>query len=273
MQPLRGTAPEKKFEFVIEHTENAQNPAHTIFPVLKCVEARWHLIGTGFFIAGYGIFATARHVLEDACDKDGRANCAIGILHFMPERYFFRRIVHVCWNSVSDVAIGIVEPMKEDGAIDMLNNGFLGVTLRVPSTGSQVVTYAYPNHLVTNDSEGAKIELFPAMYEGTLEEYFPEGRDPKMMPGPCFQTSMHVHGGASGGPVFDEHGRVFGICCTGWEGQPLSFVSRIIEIFALSLNLPTDWGLPGTRCIGVPEMVERKWIDCFPETRFNGRAV
>lgn len=273
MQPLRGAASEKKYGFVIEHTELTVDPVHTIFPILKCVDGQWHLIGTGFFIAGYGIFATAKHVLLDVCDKDGEATCAIGILHSLPGRYFFRRIVHVCWSSIADVAIGIVDPMKEEGATDMLNNGFLGLTPRVPLAGAQVVTYAYPNHMIENAPEGAKIALFPAMYEGSIEEYFPKGRDRIMMPGPCFQTSILMHGGSSGGPVFDEHGRVFGICSTGWDDLPLSFVSRISAIFALFLNLPMDWGSPETRRFSVPEMVERKWIDCFPATRFDGRAV
>jgi hypothetical protein len=47
---------------------------------------------------------------------------------------------------------------------------------------------------------------------------------------------MWLHGGASGGPVVDSHGRVFAINPASFGGAPdISFVSRVIDILGLTL--------------------------------------
>jgi hypothetical protein len=56
------------------------------------------------------------------------------------------------------------------------------------------------------------------------------------LPGPCYQTTMTVIGGASGGPVFNKYGKVIGVNSTGYDGQQISFVSRIHE--ALTFKVP-----------------------------------
>jgi V8-like Glu-specific endopeptidase len=42
-------------------------------------------------------------------------------------------------------------------------------------------------------------------------------------PGESFQTSMNTLGGASGGPVFNEHGEVFAVVSSGIDGRSLAF--------------------------------------------------
>ena len=58
------------------------------------------------------------------------------------------------------------------------------------------------------------------------------------MPGPCFSTSMHMHGGASGGPVFDQaSGRVCGINSTSFSGATnVSFVSMIEGLLDIDIE-------------------------------------
>jgi hypothetical protein len=51
---------------------------------------------------------------------------------------------------------------------------------------------------------------------------------------PYYQTSMHLHGGASGGPVFNGGGRVFGIASSSYEGAvDLAFVTPVIGVLAI----------------------------------------
>ena len=46
-----------------------------------------------------------------------------------------------------------------------------------------------------------------------------------MLPEPYFRTLIVIHGGVSGGSMFDDHGNVFAIDRTGLEGEPISYVS------------------------------------------------
>ena len=55
------------------------------------------------------------------------------------------------------------------------------------------------------------------------------------MPASCFHTSMHVHRGASGGPVVGADGATFGINSTGSDGTNWSAVSRIADILPLRI--------------------------------------
>jgi hypothetical protein len=59
-------------------------------------------------------------------------------------------------------------------------------------------------------------------------------RDSNLVSWPHFVTSVNLKGGSSGGPVFDEYGRVFGINCVGGiEG--LSYMARVCELLTLSV--------------------------------------
>lgn len=70
----------------------------------------------------------------------------------------------------------------------------------------------------------------------------------------------HVHGGASGGPVFGADGRVFGINSTGWDQTALSYVSRINEL--LDLELPSVEFPPGSapRAMSLRELAKHDLI-------------
>ena len=75
-----------------------------------------------------------------------------------------------------------------------------------------------------------------------------------------------MHGGASGGPVVDQRGRVFGINSTGFQGMDVSYVSRINELFPLSLDVEES----GTvRTLSIPEIVNRGWITFDPRLDEN----
>jgi hypothetical protein len=71
----------------------------------------------------------------------------------------------------------------------------------------------------------------------TVENVLPDGRDRTLLPSKCFQTSMNILGGASGGPVAFGEGNVFGINSTGIDGEDgVSFISSIGDLFDLSIR-------------------------------------
>jgi hypothetical protein len=73
----------------------------------------------------------------------------------------------------------------------------------------------------------------PKYMSGEFEKVHPERRDAVMLSLRCYRTSISVPGGASGGPVFDSLGRVFGINCTGIDGTDVSYLARVEEALPL----------------------------------------
>ncbi len=68
--------------------------------------------------------------------------------------------------------------------------------------------------------------MLPTFYNGVLQEFYSErGPSAKLMP-PYYQTDIHLHGGSSGGPVFNPNGEVFGVAsCSYDEAEDIAFVT------------------------------------------------
>ena len=226
--------------FVLDDSGQSRMPNEAIVPVLHQFEdERWKLVGTGFFLTGNGLVATARHVLEDFFDQYGRPRGRTEIIQFQPDgsEYFRRRLVRCSLHQQADVAVGVAEQLKFLSNVKPLLNPSITLSARELAVGENVFTYAYPNTVHTLD-QPQRIYVNPRYYAGTISEYFPDGRDSVLLPSSCYQTSMAIHGGASGGPVFDSNGNAVGINSTGYEGCPdVSFISCISDLLALDMAL------------------------------------
>jgi hypothetical protein len=210
---------------------------HCCFPIIKQDEGgQLRLLGTGFLISTNGLFVTAKHVLMDVLDVSGKQRYPIGMLQFLPGNRFVQRPILRCsTNSKSDVAIGVAAPMKtRDGS--SLQNKILQLTTIPAPVGARIVTYAFPKHAIEARDGLSVINVVPAWYDGIVEEYYPAGRDRVVLPARCYRTSMAIHGGASGGPVFTRSGWVFGVNSTGFDGTDVSYVSSVADV----LGLPVD---------------------------------
>jgi hypothetical protein len=214
------------------------DPCHSVFPIVRYdSNGRMHLLGTGFFITTVGLFVTARHVLLDTFDEKGRERYPIGIVQFHQRGgYLHRPILRCASHPTADVAVGVAAPMKSNATGLPLTNPVLTLTLVPASIDTRAVTYAYPKHANVISDSAQQINFTPAYYDGDIKEYYPYGRDRVLLPEPCYRTSILIHGGASGGPVFSRSGWVFGINSTGIDGTDISYVSRINEIFALNID-------------------------------------
>ena len=91
----------------------AGEPTEIIVPILRQEsDARWHLIGTGFFINIRGLIASAKHVLSDVIDEDGNAFAGISILQFLPDNaYIMRPLIRGSVHNVADVGVAIAAPV------------------------------------------------------------------------------------------------------------------------------------------------------------------
>jgi len=213
------------------------NPGHAIFPIYKVVNKLVHLIGTGFFISDNGLFGSAKHVLMDPFDEDGRAKYGIGLFQFIENNiYIPRPILRFSAHPIADVAVGVAAPMQNNKINQPLKNPYVFLDFKEVPVGSRAVTYAYPRFSSTRENDSQEIQFNPTYYDGYIKEYLPNGRDKVFLPGPCYQTSIHMHGGASGGPVFGPDGLAFGINSTGIDGTDISYVSRMSDILHLQID-------------------------------------
>ncbi|MDP9153700.1 MAG: serine protease [Pseudomonadota bacterium] len=223
------------------------DPSSVIFAILRHpTDELVRVIGTGFYIGHHGLFVTARHVLEECLDAENKPTIPLTIVHRIPtkQRVVFRPIIRAFMHNGADIAVGMGAPMRHDDTGEVLWANSAVLSSRTVNAGASVTTYAYPNSTTALSGGGRQnVHLYPLFYQGKVVECFPDGRDRVMMPGPCFQTSMHLHGGASGGPVFEpDTGRVCGINSTSFsDATDVSFVSMIgglldIDIDGVALN-------------------------------------
>jgi hypothetical protein len=217
---------------------NPTNPSLAIFPIVRFKpDGKMDLLGTGFFVCTNGLFVTARHVLSAPFDAKGQQRFPIAMLHFYGENmYLVRPILRCAMHPVADVAVGVAAPMKRNSDGEPLTNPILTLTTAPPDIQTRVVTYAYPRYANLEIEEQQKFNMLPRYYDGQIAESLPDGRDRVLLPGPCYRTSIILHHGASGGPVFCPTGAAFAVNSTGFDGTEVSYVSRIDEIFDLVID-------------------------------------
>lgn len=76
-----------------------------------------------------------------------------------------------------------------------------------------------------------------------------------MLPGPCYRTSIRIHDGASGGPVYSPNGHVFGVNSTGMDGTDISYVSRVSDILPLRVDSVLAEGNPNPVSVPISEII------------------
>lgn len=184
-------------------------------------------VGTGFFVSSNGIFVSAKHVLMDAFDQHGNQKDFLHVIHFVGDnKMFIRPVIRFSAHDISDVAIGVCAPMKHVNTEKFLSNKVMTLCFDTPRPDIRIATYAFPRSTIIRGNP-TNIHINPGYFDGVIKNYYPNGRDSYLLPGACVETTMHIHGGASGGPVFGPGGRVFGINSTGVDGTDISFVSLI----------------------------------------------
>lgn len=256
----------------IINNENAQDVWGAIVPIFalsRQSEAR--LIGSGFFITSTGLLVTARHVIQENIGHDGTDIGGIGVIQMYGEQQFVvRPLLHSCFHPIYDLALCETARLTSaDG--HSIKTMALHLTLEIPALDSPIATHSFhgldakvdtdkrrPLHHADFQFSGvfemdrAKESVMAwrsRVTSGYVKNYFPHGRDSVMLPFPCFESDTPIHGGTSGGPVFDEQGRVFAVNCSRFEGTDIAFHTHIAGVLDLELDntvLPND-RVPRTR--------------------------
>jgi hypothetical protein len=222
---------------VRDRTGQPVEPHTCIFPIMKELgDGTTQLVGTGFFITSLGHFVTAKHVIFDAIDSGtGRQAAPLHAVHFVEgSQVLVRHVLKASYHNMTDVAVGRMDFHILNSTGTPLVNRVPVFTITPPRVGSRVVTFAYPesDRIFRRGESGTFRPLF---YSGELLGYSDQPRDRSLVTWPHYTTSIDVQGGASGGPVFDETGRVFGVNCVG--GIPgLSYMARVADLLPLQVH-------------------------------------
>lgn len=133
-------------------------------------------MGSGFFVSSQGLILTNAHVVGENTTVRVVASDGVGYAGTVVKR------------AANNLDLALVQiPDKARPALPLLEKA----TLRV---GSWVATIGH--------SRGG----IWSFNTGMISNIYPDGADR-----PVFQTQIPINPGASGGPVFDTHGRVIGI--------------------------------------------------------------
>lgn len=217
-----------------------------IFPIIKYDQAgNVQFLATAFGINKEGLLATAKHVPFINEKSIYRYLFAI---HFLEGgQYICRQIRHIAWHPKADIAVMLMARMDHNITGKPLFNKVMTLSSEVPSNNSHISTFAYPNTKVINNDGIQTIETNTDWYHGEVSEYHPNGRDRVFLPGKCYRTTLGFPGGASGGPVADDKGRVFAINSTSMSiegGFSDAYVSSIHDLLEIELPDENDVKFP-----------------------------
>ncbi|WP_298545901.1 serine protease [uncultured Aquimarina sp.] len=210
-------------------------------------------IGTSFYISGNGILLTAKHCIFNKKDE---VYDNLGVIHFLPNnQYILRPIRKTTYANEYDVAYLLPEEIL-DKEKNIVPSPSLILTDRFPELNEQLGTFGYPDTQTIPQPESIKMDFISDFYLGKYVEFHKNGIG--LLKNSCFQTTIKMKSGSSGGPVFNKNGTVIGICSTGYDvtdgGDDISFATPLLPTFSLSLE--DDNGNKKT----INELIEEKII-------------
>jgi len=200
-------------------------------------------IGSGILV-GPGLILTASHVF----DEFPRTGSGPILLSFLPEnkaRAWLPTSTITCsgpstyqpWDPESKIVsdLTIVSCNLNSEAHLEYPLSLVPMELCLPLIGSRLWAVGFRHGEIETDTA----PVTPLLTSGLVTNCFPHGRGERM-PSPCVEVDMETLGGMSGGPVFNEDGRLVGIISSSFDGGP-SYITLIWDALRLSVKgLPSE---------------------------------
>lgn len=210
--------------------------------------------GSGF-LATPNLAFTARHVIDDICKHFTGENAGqeIKIYNLRGEMPFGAQLATadasgnlVKWDIVDyhytpTIDIVGLSIERAAGCTASWPRVLPRFEVQPPMVGQQITAFGYPKTKVRQLVDGEyKVQLAPLTAGGTVREMHPTGRDRSMLPFPCFRTDARMDAGMSGGPVFNEAGRVCGVVTSSYDYDPtvptVSYASMFFPALGIRFN-------------------------------------
>ena len=213
-------------------------------PLLTNQNDIWNIDGTCVMIAP-GLAITAKHVITDAVKKYDKIDLDIPSkedieLQVTHNSYVFQIIdgkIGYRWSvkqyfpcPISDICYLTLRPMFDFKKLPVPQN--LSITLIPPTVGERIQAFGYPRSGVKIDGKKIELDVNPMTTVGEVITVYDQRRDTKLISFPAFQTNARFDPGMSGGPVFNDSGKLCGLICSGMfldnsESDHISFASLL----------------------------------------------
>ena len=200
-----------------------------VSPILYTLnENDYKCIGT-LVILRPGLAITAKHVIQEYM-KDCRITATSGEHNGLYPLLTYQSseegksdaswFIEKCFLSpATDIAYLKLKPGNKN-ALDIINDQnqtikIITMDLNLPKVGSKIFGYGYPK----SEVEKNNIKIFPHTTGGKVTKIHERERDSAFVNYPSFEWDARTDGGMSGGPVFNESGKLVGIISTGYETE------------------------------------------------------
>jgi len=223
-----------------------------VFPIFdKNDDGSPTFLGTGFFIAGNGLFMTAKHVLVGVTSPY--------IIQFLSKGgYIIRGIAQVDLDHPGDLCVGILFAGTITSTREPLTNKSLSLSFHIPNPVDVVSTYAYPETAVESQGQGGEMEtrmdIWAFQYHGVVTEVKPRGAG--LAKTGALVCSIDSIPGNSGGPVASpgSNGGILGVNSSGMKGayHIVSLLDGVRDLKIDNIILP---GESNARTVTIDELI------------------
>ncbi|WP_332737583.1 S1 family peptidase [Flavihumibacter sp.] len=209
-----------------------QTIAHNqaIFPLIAYVKRTPNFIcvGTAFFINPNGWFVTAKHVLYD--NNNNIFSMIMGVQTLSNKNLVLRPITHLSIHPQADIALGKLGQARDEKAqeTDFEMAHIFKMSMKPLEINDKIAAYGYPRTSREFTHPHISFNFTGNWTTGLVQSFLPEGSP--IVRNRCYQTSMFIDSGSSGGPVF-RNNCVVGVNSSGMDleegSEPLSFITPI----------------------------------------------
>jgi len=223
-------------EFVVQVSSNLEGGEH-------------YVSGTGVIVAPF-LALVAKHVLDDhwarhhgeplpTASADGRFTFVL--LQLVGSELNAWHVTRLWVSDITDMVVLRLTPFST--AANSYKFQHLTLDLMPPQVGEHIHAFGYSeSDIEITGPKRLTIHHRPATTHGEVMEVHPELRDRVKMPFPCFRTNARFDGGMSGGPVFNEAGRLCGLICSSYppfssEEDHASYAALLWPLMILMIDM------------------------------------
>lgn len=193
-------------------------------------------LGTTFFITVDGLMITAKHCVVD---NNGKQLDSLFIYQILGDnKYLLRPIGNVYCNENSDIAVLVPSAVKNNITGGILRNPVPTLSSIKPKVDDVISSFAFPKTFVLNDGVNREVHVNSTWHFGKIEDYHENGIS--ILKNSCYQSSMHILHGSSGGPVLNAKGKLIAINSSGSDVsfglEPYSFLTPIEHCFNIVIT-------------------------------------
>lgn len=234
-----------------------------VFRLVAFDQNEWFPQGACTAIASH-LCVTAKHVILDFLDHFGKgstvANLDVSCFSLQalqildkPLRYALWSVCNAYLSPLSDIALLHLAPYCTVAGKITTARAWKQVRLNLfaPSVGSRIVGFGFHSSTATvtkNPEGGPNVHIHdkPTATVGEVRQVHAARRDSVRLNFPCYQVNARFDGGMSGGPVFDDFGRLCGVICSSFpsaspDEEHASYVATLWPAMGIPLDVKGVW--------------------------------